>query len=414
MADRTQPAAPEPPPPASTDSLDDTVRRRLLTARHLYRLAADQAGQGQDIPALVASNLLQDAVEMFLVAAAAHLNAPVKPKLDFDKLIDAVDQAHGEPLPFRPRLLDLNQMRVNSKHRGALPHRRELAGLLTMVREYLGEACTQVFGQSFWTLSVADGIARADVRDQVLDAEAAYAAGDYRSALIAIRRAFFIVFEAPYDVRTPSCVEHFSDSGDPSGQMRYPPHVLAFNHGWHTFKEPFDHIYLDWSHLREELRRDRIDPVAFDAILETTPRVYCSAPDQWLTRDDPTLDGPDLAARAATALAVVPDMILRRQARYRASRRPRFSWDKAIRFSNPAAPVYRGASRDSEQVGTAADFGGDRACAARVPGLDGEHFYAFYPPGVPWEGMFLELLYVPERDAELCSAAAADEREKGR
>jgi hypothetical protein len=412
VADHPLPADPDPSPPASAAPLGDTTRRQLLAARHLFRLAADQAGQGQDVPALAAAILLQDAVEMFLLAAAGHFDTQVGRRDDFDKLIETVDKAHGRPLPFRGKLLALNQMRVSSKHRGLLPHRGELDGLQTAVREYFDEACRRVFGQSFWTLSVADGIERADVREQVRAAEAAYIAGDYRTALIAIRRAFFIVFEAPYDVRRPSCVEHFSDSGDPSGQMRHLPHVLAFKHEWHTFKEPFDHIYFDWSHLREELRRDRIDPVAFETILDTTPRVYCAAPDQWLTRDDPTLAGPDLAARAATALAGVPDMILRRQARYRASTRATFDWDRAIRFRNPAVPVYRGASRDSEQVGTAAQFGEERACVARVPGLDGEHFYAFYPPAVPLAGMFPELLYVPERDAELFSALATEDREQ--
>lgn len=101
--------------------LQPSILHRLRAARHLFQLAAENASFQRAVSSIAAINLLQDAIETFLLAAAEHLQAAVTDKTAFTELIAEVDKRLSQPLPFRPRLLVANRMRVASKHQTITP-----------------------------------------------------------------------------------------------------------------------------------------------------------------------------------------------------------------------------------------------------------------------------------------------------
>ena len=61
-----------------------------------------------------------------------------------------------------------------------------------------------MFGQPIWSIAASGEITRNDVREHVKTAEKAFSEKDYKSALVSIRRAFYIAFEVLADINTNS------------------------------------------------------------------------------------------------------------------------------------------------------------------------------------------------------------------
>ena len=67
--------------------IPQSVVHRLVAVRHLLHLASEQVLSRRSVAAIAAINLLQDAVEIFLLAAADHLQAIVPDRAPFVDLI---------------------------------------------------------------------------------------------------------------------------------------------------------------------------------------------------------------------------------------------------------------------------------------------------------------------------------------
>jgi hypothetical protein len=105
-----------------------------MLARYLFSQAKDAVRSNREVATFAAINLLQDAIEIFFLAAAEHLNAEISRKTEFEQYIDKINEKLAEPLPFRQRLIEINKVRVLSKHNGIPPNRTELTGYVEDAR----------------------------------------------------------------------------------------------------------------------------------------------------------------------------------------------------------------------------------------------------------------------------------------
>src|SRR5512138_689957 len=99
-------------------AISQTVLMKLMLARHLFHLSEQECRSQQDVALFAAANLMQDAVEAYLLAICEHLNASVESRMEFAAYLDKIDEklktskfAISE-LPFRVQLLGLNRIRV--------------------------------------------------------------------------------------------------------------------------------------------------------------------------------------------------------------------------------------------------------------------------------------------------------------
>ncbi len=60
-----------------------TVLKRLVLSRYLYELAAQNGRAERDVALSACVNLLQDSIEIFMVAGLDHLNANVGARTEF-------------------------------------------------------------------------------------------------------------------------------------------------------------------------------------------------------------------------------------------------------------------------------------------------------------------------------------------
>src|SRR5689334_8874421 len=132
--------------------LTEPVIKRLTLARYLFELALQNARTSQETAAAACVHLLQDAIEVFFLATFDHLDITVTGRTDFPQYLDKLSENLEYELPFRRRLLEINRIRVHSKHEGIPPNAREVDGYVSDARKFLEQVCTKVFQVDFWTI----------------------------------------------------------------------------------------------------------------------------------------------------------------------------------------------------------------------------------------------------------------------
>jgi hypothetical protein len=65
--------------------MDIETVRRIALARHLNELAVSSLRSSNDLHLFASANLLQDAIEAFLLAVADHVGAAIDQHTGFDK-----------------------------------------------------------------------------------------------------------------------------------------------------------------------------------------------------------------------------------------------------------------------------------------------------------------------------------------
>ena len=180
--------------------MNEHVVRMVRLARRAFLLSRQQVASVRELDLCLGVNLLQDAVEIFLLAVAEHLDVALKKNSTFDAYIDGIRTKTGCDLPFSNRLLGLNKLRVNVKHYGIVPDRAEAQSFVAVAAEFFEEVSVTRLGRSFSTISLIDLIRFDDNREILQGAQAAYDDGRYADCLVECRKAIFLAVEWHYDV----------------------------------------------------------------------------------------------------------------------------------------------------------------------------------------------------------------------
>jgi hypothetical protein len=299
----------------------------------------------------VSINLLHEALETFLVAAAEHLNVSLKMRTDFATYLDKLDEVLApQRLPFRTTLIRLNKARVQAKHDSITPDRAELPNFVASTHAFLEESTKVAFQIDFTSVSLVDLIENADVKEKLSAAQSALEGGRYIDVLVECRKAVYLVFEKPFDVSI------FADDTIKlnafAGMIcRAPAYAKSKNYIHERVLDPFDFIVLDHSVLDSELVKDGLDPLIFWNIWRLTPQVFQTKEGSWLVRNEPDKTAGETAQNNAPyVLENTISLIHQRERKRRGLRTPTYNkW--TLRVRTPGAKIYRKASFDSEIVG---------------------------------------------------------------
>lgn len=293
--------------------LDDRSVRYLMVTRYLFEQARENFRNRGDASAIVAASLLQDAIEIFLLAVAVKFDKD-KPER-FDKLILEVSTtlaAEGlPPLILVNALREINKVRVLAKHNGVVPNRDELERHLQEARTFLDEMARVIFGADIWLISLTALLSEGPVRSHLDAAEAAHRDRRYRDALIECRKAFYLVYEAPADCRPGAYID--TEVIDPG--VDYAP-LDARRAGWMELHvaDPFGWIVAERNRITRDLVAAGIDVRFYDRVRRLTPSLYRWDADTWGIAEEAGVFAPEgIEGRAAVALETVVSMMLARQ-----------------------------------------------------------------------------------------------------
>jgi hypothetical protein len=93
--------------------LPEATTNQLIAARHLFYLAEQNIKSEQTASLFAGVNLLQDAVEAFLWAAATYKSVSSPARAEIHQLFDAVSASLSRhALPFRHAVMQLNRLRT--------------------------------------------------------------------------------------------------------------------------------------------------------------------------------------------------------------------------------------------------------------------------------------------------------------
>lgn len=355
-----------------------SIIKRLTLARYFYDLASDNARSDAEVSSFAAINLLHDAIEIFFLACAEQLNAIVKPNTPFEQYIERINQKISpKELPLRRPLIEINKIRVNSKHHAIAPKADEVRRLILLSREFFDEASAQIFSTEFWSITLVDQLNPGESRDVLGDAEDAYRRGEWIECLMACRKAFFLEFEQAYDI------SEFIDP-DASKKGFFGPYSDAPYHA-HNKKyiddyvnDPFDFIVLDYAKLERDLLVKGIDPTVFWNIRRLSPEIYRykNQPDWQIKYDFDKFEADDAKERATYVLEHTIQIVLQKHIKARAERvlnRRKSAF--AVNLRTDGVSVYRKADRATAPIGTTPIGVTKLMTMHSSPGLKGDGTY---------------------------------------
>jgi hypothetical protein len=347
---------------------------KLLLSRALFHLAKDNSASSNGVRISIACNLLQDAVECFLVALAEHVHAKVDPKTSFEQYFDRInDQLGSNRLPYQLPLIALNKIRVNSKHYGIQPAKPELDAKLITVGEFFQEVTEATFGQAFATLSLVDLLRDGPAKTLLREAEEAFESENYSECLVLCRKVLFVIFESDYNAKA------FVDESVPKnffamalrGGLHVPYYARDKAYLEEEVKEPTDYIILDHNRLEMELMKDGIDSVGFWNVWRMTPAVYRENDNSpWIVKNDfKVLDSEGIAERAEYVLVTTTDILLTRNERHTKTRSVDYR-RYYVDLKRESVPLYAKASKASPAPSTTPPGLRRLFCDYSIEGLD--------------------------------------------
>ena len=333
--------------------MERSVINKILAAKYMYYMAKENVESEDKTKLLVGVILLQDAIELFMVAVSEYKNANVKINTKFHQYFDIInDKIHPKELPFKGRLISLNKFRVDAKHYGIQPPSSECKELLLVSKEFLENVSRVIFDKEFMLFSLLDLLEEGEVKTYLKTAEESYSNGRYDDVLIECRKAIFIQFEENYNI------SFFKDKEEVKGFALYthgykaPFWVKNRDYIDENVREPFDYIVIDHSQFDMDLIKDGIDTNMYWNVWRLTPRVFKYGKDnKWKVKYEFKLfDDEIIKQNAEYVLQSTIEMFVILNQNKTKIRSP-FYGKYNIDIHGNSIPVYNKASITSEIIG---------------------------------------------------------------
>ena len=371
--------------------LPEATTNQLIAARHLYYLAEQNIRSEQTASLFAGINLLQDAVEAFLWAAGTSKDVLDRERLDIHQIFDAVSASlRPQALPFRPAITQLNRLRINSKHYGISPDRKEAQRLLVDMAEFLREATALVFADDFWAISLIHLLSDElqSVKYWLFRAEQDFHECSFQNCLIHCRYSLYLEFEQLYDI-SPYVDSEYINSNFFGFRSLSPSWALNTIYINDRVAQPCDFIVINYDDLHRRLWENGIDATVFWNVRRLTPEVFFPrerneinikgerARDEalWVVKHDfNVLDDEGIEDRAAYVLRHTVEMILgvsNKNQQMKAAGRAK----RTIKLKAGDIPYYTKASRTAEPRGIIPREARvlDTSCVVR--GLDSDELF---------------------------------------
>jgi hypothetical protein len=172
-----------------TVSFDVITRKKLILVRQLYQRAIIQADARHSyvdrIMALIGFDLT---IETILKAIVSSLNAAVVPKSEFQAILQQADNElanAGLPaVPDKAKIQHVRTLRNDAQHKAKNPNDADVSDCRTYTRDFLVQMVSDVWGETFESLSLTEIINDYKVKGYLVEAEIALARSDYQEAII--------------------------------------------------------------------------------------------------------------------------------------------------------------------------------------------------------------------------------------
>lgn len=282
------------------NSLKESVIKKIQRAKLFYELGNDCFRIIENIDKVGAGIiLLQDSVELFLIAICDQLEINYNPKtIKFPAYFDKIEsklkkKMPNEEIPLKSEMLKLNKLRVDIKHYGFKPNIDDCKNLHSCVYSFFIELSKRYLKVDFNSISLVNLLNDGILKDLMKQAEVNLENHNYRECQINCRKVLYLDFEKQFDIRPFEKYEEDIQSKNTLARNLSKPFSRALYYAKNKqyikekVKEPTDYIVFDYSKLQTDLLIYRILPVDLWNIFRLTPEVYYFEEEKnWAVKDE--------------------------------------------------------------------------------------------------------------------------------
>ena len=277
-----------------SNSLSESVIKKIQMAKLFYELASDCYRIIENIERVGAGIiLLQDSVELFLIAICEHVNVENRENLKFHEYFKEIKKkVPGKIIPFKDDMLKLNKQRVSVKHYGIRPYIDDCKTFRKNVYLFFKETSKSHLNIDFDSISLVNLLSEKKLKTIMKQAEVDLKEHNYRECQIGCRKALYLVFEKQFDIRSFEKYEEDIQNKNVLttalflARSKAPEYAKNKKYIKEKVKEPTDFIVVDYNELWRDLLSNGIDLVSFSNVRLLTPEVYLFEEEDWAIKED--------------------------------------------------------------------------------------------------------------------------------
>lgn len=252
----------------------------IITAKAIYNDCRPLIASGNRHSCSAGLILLQDAVELILLALLGELGIDEQKNLEsksFDELLGEL-RAAGIKVPKIGTIKALNKQRVITKHYGQLAEPATVRNYLDSADILIQHTLKQVINKTLNEILLTDLLPEGEAKNYLLTAAIRKDEGNFLQALIEIRKAIFVEYEYQYAINRWSDFDSNASLGALAffgrGGMKAP--FYTRNKEWiqKNVKCPADYIQMDHEKLRLDAIEWGVSTSELENLRRLTPKVF--------------------------------------------------------------------------------------------------------------------------------------------
>ncbi len=336
----------------------------LITAKALFYESKPLIEAGNKYSSSAGLILLQDAIELILLALLTELNIDEKKNLDsksFDELLGELKKA-GIRIPKIGTIKALNKQRVIIKHYGQLAEPSTVSNYAQATDTLIDSVLTQVVGKTINDIFLTDLLPDCEAKSYLKTSQVLKETGKYLESLIENRKAFYVEYESTYAINSWSDFDESDQQNLTFAFLGRGGHNAPYwtkNKQWieKNVKCPLDYIQVDHEKIRLHAMEWGVSTAEIDNLRNLTPKVFrANADSNWQLDYDvqfPPNEANEVNCNYCLDIAI---NWLRKKKEHEQLRR----WPGREKASDPPPiyighPVFAAARQDSEVVHTVSE-----------------------------------------------------------
>lgn len=277
--------------------LEQSVVKKIQMSKMLHDLGNECFKSQYDIEKMgTGVILLQDSVEIFLLAVCEQLNISLDERVAFPGLLSKIEKEVKELIPLKRQMLNLNTQRVNIKHLGfSPPNYDDCKEFVNEVKLFFLELSSRYLKTDYESISFLELLKNDKVKELLNQAENFYKNKKFKECQINCRKALYLEFEKDYDIRGFERESELNVSNDLQNSLprllatftKAPSNVRNMQYIEKNVKEPIDYIVIDRISFEIDLKNYGINSLDFQNIRNITPNMYYfEDEDEWVIKDE--------------------------------------------------------------------------------------------------------------------------------
>jgi len=174
--------------------LDVITRKKLILVKQIYQRALIQSQSAHSfVDRLLAVVGFDLANETLLKAVVSVLNPSARLANDFQGVFTQAETeltARAVTLPNRNQIKHVRNLRNDAQHRARYPNETEVSDCRVYTRDFLTQLFTDVWGESFESISLVDVLQNNVIKNHLVEAEQDFAKNDFMQTVVKSMVAF--------------------------------------------------------------------------------------------------------------------------------------------------------------------------------------------------------------------------------